>query len=147
MTRVAYAKIGDAMPPPSLKDGPHELVITKAYRKASKANPEVESMCEVVIVDKSEPDANAIFFYLVDPIDLETFVGRKPDKNEEDWKKSENFKALNVKQFCVAFDIPFDDEGFDLDDFLGKTATLMTTSEKDPTTQRVNVSMKLPEVV
>lgn len=146
MTRVAYPKIADAMPPESLKDGPHELVITKAYRKESKNFSGVEN-CEIVIVDKAEPEANAIFFYLVDPISLETYFDRKPDKSEEDWKKAENFKALNTKQFLKAFDIEFDDDGFDLDDFLGKTATLMTTSTKDPSTLRVNVSMQLPEVV
>lgn len=146
MTRVAYPGIADAQPPPTLKDGPHELIITKAYRKESKTFPGTDNT-EIVIVDQNEPDANAIFFYLVDPISLETFIERKPDKSEEDYTKSENFKALNVKQFCKAFDIEFDEAGYELDDFLGKRATLMTTSEKDEKTGRVNVSIQLPPVV
>ena len=85
MTHVAYAGIANAEPPPTLEDGPHELVISKAYRKASK-NFENTENTEIVIIDPTMPDANAIFFYLVDPISLDTFIERKPDKSEEDYK-------------------------------------------------------------
>ena len=51
-----------------------------------------------------------------------------------------------IKYPGTAFNIEFDEAGYDTDDFLGKTATVRTKSEKDEE-GRINVSLKLQEVV
>jgi hypothetical protein len=50
---------------------------------------------------------------------------------DDDSQKS-NFKMLMLKRFLHAFRIPFDSDGFDVQDFLGATASCdLTLSEPD----------------
>lgn len=44
-------------------------------------------------------------------------------KSDDDDRKAQ-FKALMMKRFLVAFNIPHDDDGFDVEDFPGATAEL-----------------------
>ena len=145
MGRVSYPGIADAKPDKNLKDGAHDLTIVKVERVPAKGHPESEHT-RVMLVDKTVPDSKAVFFYLIDPISLETYIERSPGKSEEDYKKSENFKALTTKQFCTVFDIEFDEAGYDTDDFLGKVASLRTKQTKDDL-ERTNVELILPEVL
>jgi hypothetical protein len=51
---------------------------------------------------------------------------------QDDEPKKFSFKVLLLRRFCEAFGIPFDAEGFNLDDFVGATATVeLQLSEPD----------------
>ncbi len=132
MARVQHKGIADAQEPVALTDGVHNMRIAKASHGAGKGDP-TKFRVEVMLDCPEEPDKNAVFFYIGDP-------------NPEGDPKAENFKALMAKRFLTHFDIPFDDTGFDLDDFFGKTADtrVVTTKDKEG---RVNTNLDLPPIL
>ncbi len=131
MAKVTYHGIGNAEPPKMVEDDEHELRIIKATYGPGKADP-TKFRTEVIIEVMDVPDSQGIFVYLSDP---------NPDGEE----KSEKFKALNTRKFLTAFKITFDAEGFDLDDFMGKTYTGRTKKSKDEETGRESSNILLPD--
>lgn len=148
MSRVEYAGIADATPPPVLADGVHQLQIKHAKRKVPKSRMDgKETMTEVMIICPSEPDASPIYMYFNDQQPLDEFLVKFEGKwGEDDWKRFGNMNALDIKKFCSAFKIPFDEDGYDTDDFPGKAADIRTKSTKDAE-GRTNVELVLPEVL
>lgn len=58
----------------------------------------------------------------------------------------DNFKGLMLKRFLVAFNIPFSDDGFDVDGFAGSTASCdLTMSEPDDSGNVYN-RLQLPKL-
>ncbi len=131
MAKVTYKGIADAKPPELVEDDEHQLRITRATYGPGKTDP-TKFRTEAIIEVMDVPDSQGIFHYLGDP---------NPDGDE----KSEKFKALMTKKFLVAFGIDFDGEGFELDDFIGKTYTGRTKKTKDETTGRESVNLVLPD--
>ncbi len=131
MTKIGYKGIADAKPPELVEDYEHQLRIVNATYGPGKQDPK-KFRTEVIIEVLDVPDSAGIFQYLSDP---------NPDGEE----KSEKFKALMTKKFLTAFGIPFDGEGFDLDDFPGKTYTGRTKKSKDEETGRESANVILPE--
>ena len=132
MARVQHKGIADAQEPVALETGVHNLRIVKASHGAGKGDP-TKFRVEVMLDCPDQPDKNAVFFYIGDP-------------NPEGEAKSENFKALMAKRFLTHFDIEFDETGFDLDDFLGKTAStrIVTSKSEDG---RMNTNLDLPPIL
>ncbi len=130
MTKVGFRGIADNKEPELLSDGPHDLRIVKAtYAEGKKPG---RFRTEVVLESLDTPDAVGVFHYLADP-------------NPEGTEKGEKYKGLLLKRFCTLFDIPFDEDGFDTDDFLGKLAVVVTKIETDDE-GRKSVKLVLPEL-
>ncbi len=131
MPKVGYKGIADAKEPTLLSDGPHDLRIVKATWGESKTIGRFRT--EVVIESLDSPDSVGIFHYISDP-------------NPEGTEKGEIYKMLLTKRFCHVFDIPFDEEGFDTDDFPGKVANIVTKTDTEQETGRKSTSLVLPEL-
>lgn len=91
-------------------EGTYDLRIKRADIKPSKNKPGAINVVVILEID-GEPDAENIFHYISLP-------------NSDDEEKSKNFKALQMKRFLHWFKIPFDSNGFSLEDFAGATARL-----------------------
>ena len=146
MAKVNYKGIADAKEPELLPDGLKNLRILKAEYKEGKVEGKHHTL---VIIDCPErPDCQSIFFYLGDPMGFEEYMSFNPDKSKEDWDKAEAFKSLNAKRFMVHFDIPWDEDGYDTDDFAGKTADTITQQSESEYEgkKRKQVDMILPEL-
>lgn len=132
MAKVQYQGMGEAKEPELLVDDIHEIRIVKATHGPGKTDPN-KFRTEVILDCPSVPDAQGIFHYISD---------RNPDGDP----KSEAFKNLKNKQFFSHFGIPYDDDGYDLDDMLGKTAMTKTKLVVDDQ-GRKNVNLVLPELI
>ena len=143
MGRVGYSKIADAKEAELLTDGPNMLRIVKAEHGEGTVKGKYRT--QIIMDCPEQPDRQSVFLYLGDPATLDEYLVSRPDKGQEDWVKSEDFKTLNTRRFLEAFQIPYDDEGFDTDDFMGRTALIPTYTEKDDKgVDRVNLT--LPEL-
>ncbi|KKN58679.1 hypothetical protein LCGC14_0549710 [marine sediment metagenome] len=131
MAKVAYKGIADRQEPTHLEDDVHNLRIVKATHGAGKADS-TKFRTEVILDCPDQPDKQGVFHYL-------------GDQNPDGDPKAEEFKGLMAKRFLIHFDIPFDDEGYDPDDFLGKQAATRTKQSKDDQ-GRTQVSLILPEI-
>ena len=101
----------------------------------------------VMLVAPQEDNVEPVFHYLYSRLTLEQFLADKPDKGPENHVNSENWKALNNKMFLTHFGIDFDEEGFDTDDFGGKTASVKTKQEvANDGSGRVSVTLQLPDL-
>jgi len=92
-------------------EGTYDLRVqlTKDRHNAEKDSDSIEIM--ILIEDAEHQNAAPVTFYL-------PLVGKSDDA------KSKNFKLLQQHRFLAAFSIPFDETGFNTDDFPGATATL-----------------------
>lgn len=133
MARVQFKGIADQQEPESLPDDTYELRIIKANHGPGKTDP-TKLRTEVILDCPAQPDSQGIFFYI-------------GDENPDGDPKSESFKRLNAARFMTLFGIPFDNDGFDLEDFLGKTASVRTKSVKDEETGREGVNLILPPLL
>lgn len=155
MPKIGYVGIADAKPPQPPKDGVHPLRIMKATHKKSKAG---KLMTEVMISVEDDAEAQPLFEYIMDPVsqsEWEEGMANKEDSGFDQmtdaeklvqYKKGENMKALNAQRIMVAFDIPFDETGFDTDSFVGRTATLDLKTGEPDTQGRVNTRINYPQV-
>ncbi|KKL69775.1 hypothetical protein LCGC14_2111570 [marine sediment metagenome] len=155
MARILYEKIADAKPPVPPTDGVHPLRIMKATHKKSKSSGKM--MTEVMISVEDDEEALPIYQYLMDPIsqaEFEATLAAKPDSGFENmsdgekliaYNKSENNKLLNAQRLLVAFDIEFDETGFDTDSFVSHTASLQLKSTTDDQ-NRVSTNIVFPQV-
>ncbi len=130
MPKVQYKGIADAQQPTLLDNGPHDLRIVKATYAEGKTPGRFRT--EVVLESLDILDSQGVFHYIA-------------DLNPEGTEKGENYKTLLLKQFCTAFDIPFDESGFDTDDFSGKVANIVTVVDTDDQ-GRKSVKLLLPEL-
>ncbi len=143
MARVDQKGIADAKEPERLKDGVHNLQILSAKHEPGKKTGRMRT--EVMLVCPEEPDTQAVFHYLTIPREEEDYLSENPGKGPADHKKSEKFKSLNNKRFLIQFDIPFDNKGFETEDFSGKTAPVRTQIEVDDQ-DRKSVKLLLNEI-
>ena len=155
MPKILYEGIADAKPPVPPTDGVHPLRIMKATHKMSKSSSRM--MTEVMISVEDDEEAPPIYQYLMDPIsqaEFEATLAAKPDSGFENmsdgekliaYNKSENNKLLNAQRLLVAFDIPFDETGFDTDAFIGQIASLMLKTTTDDQ-NRVSTNVVFPQV-
>lgn len=132
MAKVNYKGIGDAQEAVNLEDGKHNLRCVKSTYGPGKGDA-TKFRTEVLLDCPEEPDKTGIFHYISDP---------NPDKEGE---KGEAYKLLLNKRFFVLFNVPFDDEGYDPDDILGKEAECVVKTEMDEQ-GRKNTSLVLPEL-
>ena len=132
MTKVKYQGIDKAQEPTHLKDDVHLLRIIKATHGPGKTDPN-KFRTEFILDCPQEPDTQGVFHYIGDP---------NPDGDP----KGESYKFLLAKRFFMHFDVPFDEEGFDPDDALGKEAETRTLTEKDEETGRSSTKLLLPEL-
>ena len=95
----------------SLPEGDYDLII-----EGSKFNPE-KNMTLVRLAVEGHPDAKVVFHNLSMP------------KQEDEPEKAVN-KLKFLKLFLVKFKVPFTTEGFDDEDFAGKTARCHLVQEE-----------------
>ena len=155
MGRIAYVGIADAKPPVPPTDGVHPLRIMKATHKPSKSSGKM--MTEVMISVEDDAESQPLYQYLMDPIpqaEYEAGMASKEDSGFDQmsdgekliaYQKSENQKLLNTQRVLTAFDIPFDETGFDTDSFASRTVSLelRTTTDNEG---RKNTNIVFPQV-
>ncbi len=147
MARIGYSGIADAKPPQHASDGPHELRISNAKYRKNKGNDRYSTEVLIEVLDQ---EVLPIYHYLGVPEDVESYIARRTDLDEkqaiEKHEKMEKAKAYSSKQFLHTFGISFDEEGYDTDDFFGKTATAETKQEVDDQNRR-RTNLVLPMVL
>lgn len=113
-------------------EGTYDLRIKRADPKPSKKNPDATNIVVILEID-GEPDAEDIFHYIA-----------LPHPSDED--KSRNFKGLQMKRFLHWFKIPFDSNGFSVEDFPGATARLpVMVDEYEGRTKNVIDLPRIPD--
>lgn len=154
MPKIEYVGIADAKPPQPPKDGVHPLRIMKATHKRSKSG---KMMTEVMISVEDDAEAPPLYEYLMDPIsqsEWEENMSKKEDSGIDQmsdseklvqYNKGENMKLLNTQRILVAFDIGFDETGFDTDSFPSHTATLELRNREPDSQGRINTQIMYPQ--
>jgi len=119
-------EIQESRPVPN---GKYHLIVASAEEKKSqKGSPMI--VCSLGI--SGHEDAPNVSHYISLP------DGSDPTKD--------NFKALMLKRFLHAFNIAFDESGFDMDDFIGADADAdLTLSEPDDSGNVYN-RLQLPKL-
>lgn len=118
--------------PAPVEEGNYDLVCSNAEEKESKSSGKPMIACTIEIME--HPDAPTIFMFL-------------PLPAEGDEPKARNFKLLQLKRFLTAFDIPFDSDGFNVEDFNGATATQCRVKLSEPDDEgRVRNEVVLPSI-
>ena len=93
--------------------GKYDLLITSADSTTTKAG---DPMLKIVMAIEDAPNAPSVTHFITLP--------NGGDKDE--------FKGLMLKRFLVAFSIPHDSSGFDVDDFINSKAHAeLSLSEPD----------------
>src|SRR5882724_623822 len=108
---MSEAKEQDVVP-----EGEYDLRIVEV--DAEKESKSGKPMIGVIIAIESSdhPNASPIFEYLNLP-------------HEDDSAKASAFKLLQIARFCHAFEIPFEDNGFDTDDIMGATGNMLVVQD------------------
>jgi hypothetical protein len=109
------AKLNEAQESIVVPEGEYDLRNHSAEIKDSKKGAPM--VVVLTVVESAEfPNAQPITTYMSLPQD-------------DDEPKAAAFKLLQLRRFCEAFEIPFEDNGFNTDDIAGTTATLMLKQE------------------
>lgn len=129
--------IADAVEDVTVPEGAYDLSIIQAELKTSKAGAargEEDNMIQVMIKIESEeyPNASTVFHHIM--------LVKDPDYEYNHlWLRDQ-------KRFLVAFGIPHEGTGFDLDDFAGATAKqLLLKVDQNDKGEDQNV-LSLPKV-
>ncbi len=130
MTRMTYTGIADATLPGAVPVERYDLrIVSAVFNEKSKRSgkPNIEAEIEIL----SHPEAASFRHYL-------TF----PDGEDA---KSDNFKRALTNAFLTAFNIEYDDTGFDDNDFPGCTADNMplTLDKGDDGVERNSIDIFL----
>lgn len=146
MARVNFKGIETAKEPELLPDAVHQLRVVKAEYGPGK---DPSKMRTQVIIDCPErPDCRSIFHYLSEPSTEDDYLRNNQGKTREDWIQAEEFKKLSTKRFLLCFDIPYDEEGYDTENFVGHTGSCGVTTdlinENDPNSK--TSKLILPEL-
>ena len=129
--------IKDAREQQVVPEAEYDLRIQQAEIKDSKSKADRQNVEVMVLIESAEyPNAAPIFHYL-------SIV------HDDDDQKTKDFKLRMQRRFLELFKIPFEDNGFDTDDFAGCTATCLVAQDevkKDnkPTGEFANV-LRLPK--
>lgn len=109
--------LNDAVESKPVKNGRYPLQIVSCEDVLTKSSGKPQLAIGIAIEDN--PDAPNVRHYMSLPA-----PGDEPDKAK--------FKLLLVKRFCNLFKIPYSDQGFDTDTFVGARAEAeLTLSEPD----------------
>lgn len=122
--------------PEAVDEGTYDLIIAAVTEKESKNTgaPMLEIVHEIQGVDNASP----IYHYLVMP-------------KEGDEEKTVNFKLLNLKRYLTMAGIPFDNGGFEVEDFFGASFSAFIVKEEmeqeDPSADpQFRNSIKVPRL-
>jgi hypothetical protein len=108
--------IADAVEGKLLPEGEYDLRISQAEIKDSKKGGGKENI-QVVIEFQDEPDAEPIFHYI-------------PLVHPDDEDKTKRFKLRMARRFLAVFGIPFEENGFNTDDFPGAVGNCMVIQQE-----------------
>lgn len=128
----------DAREQQVVPEGEYDLRIQQAEVKPSKSKQGHENVEVMVLIESAEyPNAAPIFHYL-------SII------HEEDDQRTIDFKLRMQARFLQLFGIPFEDNGFDTDDFAGCTARCLVAQDEvkrdgKPTGEYSNV-LRLPKM-
>lgn len=131
MARIAL-NVTDAVESEIVPEGEYDLRIVRAVDGPSKDGTRTNIKVTIAIESADHPNAQPITHYLSTPKD-------------DDADNTVNFMKLNIARFCQAFGIDYDDDGFDTDDFEGKTATLPVRIEETQNKNKIN-TLVLPRL-
>lgn len=111
----ADLNITDAEEPEVVDPDEYEVKVTDAQLEESKkGDPMVHLTLDILNDKKGDPVGHTrnIHEYMVFP-------------NSEDDEDARNFKKLQIRRACEALGVPYDEQGFNVDDFFGQTAWAM----------------------
>lgn len=98
------SKAASAVEPQTQPEGVYDLVVKKADIHRGKESG--KDSIRTIIGIEGVPNAADFFHYV-------------PLVHEEDDEEKANNKLLMQKRFLAVFNIPFNDDGFNTDDFIG----------------------------
>ena len=107
--------IGDAVDPIVVPEAEYDLICSKQeVVKSKKGKPQLKLNIDV----EGHPNTKPIYYYL--GLDL----------SELD-EKQKNLRLLETKALCKAFNVPYEANGFNTDDFQGARGRGLLTVETD----------------
>lgn len=100
----------------TVPENTYSVRVESADEKTNNETGRFSIMCIIRVEDPPEDNPNpaTIFHFLNIP-------------NNGDEKKAVDFMMLEIKRFLVAFDVPFEGNGFNPEDIPGSTAELLVT--------------------
>ena len=107
--------LGNTAIPEAVPEGPYPLRITDAQEYQKEGSP--SKSIQVIIEVLDHPGAANVFHYCALP-------------SEGDEEKKANNKMVMLLRFLDLFGIPYDDGGFNVEDFFGAEATAFLTQEE-----------------
>ena len=113
----SFSNVKEKQPVPK---GTYDLLIENAVEHTSKESGKPSIKCTIAI--EGHPEASKVTHYVPLPND------------EDDAAKTAN-KMIMIKRFLVAFGIPFEDNGFNVEDFFGargQAELQLTSPDEDP---------------
>ena len=128
------AAIKDAKESVAVPEGEYDLRIVGVYDQVEENGFVI---CNVAIESGDHPNAALIRYFL-----------NVPQNDDEPQKTS--FKLLMMKRFLSAFEVPFEDTGFNTDDLEGATATLglkQRSVDKDKQGNTLSVPMIFNDII
>lgn len=106
------AAVSEAKELTAVPEGKYPLRVDKAeVVEVKRDNPDgskEQVAVQISIMDSAHPNANLVYIYLGLP-------------HKDDDERKVNSKLLTIRRFCTQFDVPFEDNGFNTDDFPGAT--------------------------
>lgn len=124
----------DAAESQTVPDGLYELLCGEATIHHNERSGKDSVMIPIAITDPPDDVSN--------PSDIMHFL---PLLREDDSEKGRAFKLVLQARFLVAFNIPFEDNGFDTDDISGAGGKVAVTTDTDDNDVPRNV-LNLPEL-
>jgi hypothetical protein len=115
--------------PQHVPEGEYDLRVVKVNDTETKKG-EPMTVLTMRIEDAEIPNAAPVMEYITYP-------------NGGDY---DEMRGLAIKRLCVAFDVGFDEGGFDAQDFLGKTGRVMLTLDDSADDGVIRNKMRLPRL-
>lgn len=122
--------LSDAKEPTVAPEGEYELLIEKAEHYQSKHSGNYSVRC--IIGFTEHPEFQNIFHYVSLP-------------GSEDAADKVSIKLLMAKRFLTTFGIAHEEDGFNVEDFVGATGTMFVKAEVDNEDRESN-SISLPKL-
>lgn len=123
---TSFGNVQEKQPVPAAT---YDVMIDNAEQHVSRESQ--KPSIKVTVSIEGEPDAPKISHYI-------------PLPNQDDDEQKTSNKMIGIKRFLVAFGIPFEDNGFNIEDFFGARATVpLTLTDPDEPGANGNVYNRL----
>ena len=127
MSRLDIA-LTDVKEPEVAEEGTYDMIVDKA-ELVEKDNGKVNIVCQILF--DGMPEYSAIWHYISIP-------------TSDDAEKTAVFKKLMLKRFLSAFNVPMDEDGFDVESIVGATGSVPVVQEEYE--GRISNKLRLPAI-